>query len=178
MDPAISPQGNFRPRAHGSQVKFPICPALPGFEGLEARDRKLSAHKHLVLRQVYRQIAATRLAHRIAGREVHLERGPGGLLLIDSALDQIVVDASIGGSDAERMAALLLLGAEDRNHLVGTFDSKDGDTFAGCGSLFKPSLRMDPNYMEAMRRRLNLLSDSWPARVSCRRVRALAKTIP
>lgn len=104
-------------------------------------------------KQTHRQIMAARLAHRIAGRPVHLEHTPDGLLLIDTDSDHIIMNDDHGGSEAERFATLLLLGAEDRNHAAGILNGNEDQTFEGSLSLWKPSLRLDPNWMEAMRRR-------------------------
>jgi hypothetical protein len=52
-----------------------------------------------------------------------------------------------------RYAALLLRAALPQNHLVGIMDAGDKGSFMGAAAAWKSSLRLDPNWAEAMRRR-------------------------
>ena len=104
-------------------------------------------------KQTWRQITATRIAHRLLGRSAHIERTPKGVLLVDDDTDQIILDPEPGALAIERAATLLLLGAEPRNHAVGVFNAAEDKTYHGSASFFHPSFRLDPNALESMRRR-------------------------
>jgi hypothetical protein len=50
-------------------------------------------------------------------------------------------------------AALLAFAADESNQVAGILDDGKGGTFHAGAALWKPSLRLDPNWMETMRRR-------------------------
>lgn len=54
---------------------------------------------------------------------------------------------------AAAFAALLAFAADESNHVAGLLDGKEGQQYIGGTALWKPSLRIDPNWMETMRRR-------------------------
>ena len=123
---------------------------LPGLEQ-EARTLEgLKPYRTQVWKQSSKQITTAALAERLTGGRVALDWTPDGLMLNESEPEE---DAGPGESMASRFAALLMLSAQDENHAVGQFDGNDGETFAGGAVLWKSSLRLDPTWMEAMRRR-------------------------
>jgi hypothetical protein len=67
-----------------------------------------------------------------------------------------VVNADTGEVMDDRsaaFAALLAFSADPSNHAVGILDDGLGGTYAAGANLWQSSLRLDPNWMEAMRRR-------------------------
>ena len=123
---------------------------LPGLEH-EARTLEgLAPYRSQVWKQSSKQITTAALAERLTGGRVALDWTSDGLMLEESNPDE---DAGPGESLASRFAALLMLSAQDDNHAVGQFDGSNGETFAGGAVLWKSSLRLDPTWMEAMRRR-------------------------
>lgn len=123
---------------------------IPGLEA-EAGDSLFSRqYAAQISKQRYRQIIAHSLAERILGHHARLEETESGLALHEENPEE---DAGEGEALRSRFAALLLLGAEDSNHVAGRFDDKSQGTFAGGGALWKSSLRLDPSWMETMRRR-------------------------
>jgi hypothetical protein len=124
---------------------------LPGLDPTASLLEGLKPYAKQAKKQTYRQITAQALADRLVGGSVGLEWGEDGSLgLRESNPEE---DAGPAESLASRFAALLLLSAQDSNHAVGRFDGSDGETFAGGSVLWKSSLRLDPTWMEAMRRR-------------------------
>lgn len=113
-----------------------------------------------------RQGIGQRLAGAILGRKVDLR--PDGNLW-DRQTRQIIVDDgdvtrlvdpdtgelgdAVGPRRAINYAYLLARAGEDRNHVAGTMGQGDAPDWQGGTALFKPSLRIDPNYAESMRRR-------------------------
>lgn len=87
------------------------------------------------------------LADILAGGTVSILETGDGLAVVDTDTGETVEDRSAA------FAALLSWAAEDRNHAAGVLDGNEGETFYGSTSLWRPSLRLDPNWMEAMRRR-------------------------
>jgi hypothetical protein len=87
------------------------------------------------------------------------DRGTGHLLTVDG--DRVgMVDTSTGElttswqpARALGYAYLLALAAESRNHVAGIMDGGEKGTFSGGTALWKPSLRIDPNTAESIRRR-------------------------
>lgn len=72
------------------------------------------------------------------------EEGPA---IVNQATGELVDDRSAA------FAALLAFAADESNHVAGLLDGKDGAQYIGGTALWKPSLRIDPNWMETMRRR-------------------------
>jgi len=85
------------------------------------------------------------------GRDLVVVQDHAGPLLVDLETGE-VVEGGKGELRAERFAVLLALAAEERNHWTGMLQGKEG-VFEGSGSFWHTSLRLDPNWMEAMRRR-------------------------
>ena len=96
-----------------------------------------------------RRHLATQLAERLTGRQ---------LALFDEGEEWNVVDTKTGeivetAGRAEQFASLLLKAAEPSNHVTGALDSGDGGIYQAGTALWKPSLRLDPNWAETLRRR-------------------------
>lgn len=90
------------------------------------------------------------------GRELADILADGRISIIETGDGLAVVDTDTGETVEDRsaaFAALLSWAAEDRNHAAGILDGNEGQTFYGSTSLWRPSMRLDPNWMEAMRRR-------------------------
>jgi hypothetical protein len=86
------------------------------------------------------------------GRSIHLEHQHNGTLLhVDPDGTDPEQDDGPGSSIRERFASLILFSAEDTNHVVGKFTGRES-TYSGGAALWK-TLRIDPCWMEAMRRR-------------------------
>lgn len=75
---------------------------------------------------------------------VTTEDGPA---VLNTDTGELVEDRSAA------FAALLAFAADESNHIAGVLDDGNGGTFHAGASLWKSSLRLDPNWMEAMRRR-------------------------
>ena len=86
-----------------------------------------------------------------AGNEL-VELGEG-CALVDPETGEIVEDLPDLDPRAVRYSLLLRLAAEDENHAGAILDGNDGERFIGGLALWKSSLRLDPNWMEALRRR-------------------------
>ncbi len=106
-----------------------------------------------------------RLASALLGRTVDLRKDGR---LWDRATRSMVVEdentwglldpetgelRSMGSRRAVHYAYLLAKASCDENHIAGTMGSGETPDFQGGTALFKPSLRLDPNYAESMRRR-------------------------
>lgn len=129
---------------------FPSPSPLPGLEPEGANDVHGRRYRAQIKKQEYRQIIATALAERLLGHGVRLEQSESGLSIHEDNPEE---DAGPNEALRTRFAALLLLGAEGSNHVAGAFDGEDGTTFAGGAALWKPSLRLDPSWLESMGRR-------------------------
>ena len=117
--------------------------------------------------QDYRRTAGQDLASAVLGAPVELvqegerwrltsggnelEEQPEGWAMVDPATGE--VGEIQGPARALRYAALLARAAAPDNHLVGVMDGGDSGKFMGSASLWKSSLRIDPNWAETMRRR-------------------------
>jgi hypothetical protein len=123
---------------------------LPGLEHEAATLERLRPYRSNVLKQASKQIIMAALAEKLTGGHVALDWTRDGLMLEQANPGE---DAGPGEALADRFATLLMLSAQDENHAVGVFDGNDGQTFEGSTTLWKSSLRLDPTWMEAMRRR-------------------------
>lgn len=128
----------------------PTIQPLPGLEPEAALLEGLKPYTPQVRKRIERQVIATALAERLLGHSAQLEWSENSLSLSEENPEE---SADVGESLRTRFATLLLLSASDENHVVGTFDGIDGQTFEGGAALWKSSLRIDPSWMEAMRRR-------------------------
>ena len=72
---------------------------------------------------------------------------PEGPAILNRDTGELVDDRSAA------YAALLSFAADPSNHVSGFLDDGSGSTYLAGTSLWKSSLRIDPNWMEAMRRR-------------------------
>lgn len=98
-------------------------------------------------KQAARRSAGLELASILADGPVsfvNTEDGPG---IVNEETGELLEDR------AAAFAALIAFGADPSNHVAGILDGRDGATFYGGSALWKPSLRLDPNWMETMRRR-------------------------
>lgn len=126
--------------------------ALPGLEADAAILEGLHPVQPAVRKTIYRQVTKAALADRILGYGSRLEWAPDGSLGIHE--ENPSEDVGPGEAMASRIAALLLLSADDSNHAAGYFDHrKAAGTFPGETTLCKFSVRLDPTWMETMRRR-------------------------
>ena len=116
---------------------------LPGMEG----HREAVRQTHPAQRQEIRQDLGRDLAETLAGSPLELVYGKEGAAIINPETGEELEDR------AAAFAALLMLGAEDSNHVVGALAGEGLEPFIAGLSLWNPSLRLDPNWMEAMRRR-------------------------
>ncbi len=98
-------------------------------------------------KQAGRQEMARKLAEAIAEGPVELVTGGDSIALVNTETGELQEDR------AAAFAALLMLAAEDQNHAAGTLAGEGLEPFMAGLSLWKPSLRLDPNWMETMRRR-------------------------
>lgn len=92
------------------------------------------------------------LAQALAAAPVALVQLDGGPALVNIETGEPLEDR------AAAFAALLMLSAEERNHYAGLLDGRDGATFLARGNLWRSSLRLDPTWMEALRRRSRKLA--------------------
>lgn len=98
-------------------------------------------------RQVCRRDAGLDLASAVLGGRLAWVSGPDGPGVVDSDTGEMIEDRSAA------FAALLAFAADDSNHVAGLLDDGHGGTFEASAALWKSSLRLDPNWMETMRRR-------------------------
>jgi hypothetical protein len=129
---------------------IPTQSPLPGLEPEAAIDIHSRRYRAQIQKQEYRQIIASALAQKILGHSARLEHNESGLFVHEENPEE---DAGPGEALKTRFAALMMLGAEPDNHVAGQFDGNEGDTFAGSSTLWKSSLRLDPSWMETMRKR-------------------------
>lgn len=97
--------------------------------------------------QARRQKAGDDLASWLADGTIELVEIDGQLHPLNTETGEIMEDR------AAAFAALLAWASEDRNHAAGILEGQEGQPYYGSLSLWKPSLRIDPNWMETMRRR-------------------------
>lgn len=98
-------------------------------------------------RQELRQTMGEQLAEALAGGAVALSATQDGAALFNAETGELMDDR------AAAFAALLALAAEDSNHVVGQLAGEGLEPYIAGLSLWNPSLRLDPNWAEAMRRR-------------------------
>lgn len=99
------------------------------------------------IRQCSRREIGLKLADHLLGGElqfVDLEDGPA---VVNCETGELVE-----GREAA-FAALLAFAGDPSNHAAGIFDDGAGGTYHGGTSFWRSSLRLDPNWIEAMRRR-------------------------
>jgi len=115
-------------------------------------------------RQDLRQRMGAQLAEALAGGPVALEASKEGAAVLNPETGELLEDR------AAAFAALLMLGADDENHIVGQLAGEGLQPFIGGMALWNPSLRLDPNWAEAMRRRSRKAAkEAW---------RGMMKTLP
>lgn len=98
-------------------------------------------------RQVSRRIAGEDLASVLLGGRLEWMNTPDGPAVLNLDTGELVEDRSAA------FAALLAFAADESNHVCGLLDDGQGGTFHAGAALWKSSLRLDPNWMETMRRR-------------------------
>ena len=139
--------------------------ALPGLE-LQAILQSPGAARERIRVDLGRQLAAA-----ILGTDLDLVDGRDGPQLVDresglpvifdaGQLRRVLPGGELGGELPPRAAAfasLLLRTSQDRNHLAGILTHKERDgqaeSFLGGMCAMKWSLRLDPNWMTALRAR-------------------------
>lgn len=95
-------------------------------------------------------------ARREAGLDLATALLDGPLEWVDTEEGPAVLNIDTGELVDDRsaaFAALLAFAADPSNHAAGILDDGHGGTYQAGSSLWKSSLRLDPNWMEAMRRR-------------------------
>lgn len=117
---------------------------LPGFE-----DAGASAGKSAQVQRARRHLA-TQLAERLTGRALDWIDTDEEWNLVDTTTGELLED---GQGRAECFAALLLKAAHPSNHVTGALDSGEDGLYPAGTALWKPSLRLDPNWAETLRRR-------------------------
>lgn len=123
----------------------------------EDRLRRVSLHSGKAYRQTQRIHEAQKIAQAILqARHMKIIQDESGAYMVDTLTGELV-EAGPGLARPERFAALLLLGAQLENHFTGLVfpaeDAPEEPPFETGGAIFTPSLRMDPNGMEGLRRR-------------------------
>jgi hypothetical protein len=115
-------------------------------------------HMAMTTGKAYRQKIRIAEAQQIArailhGRcmEIHQTREDGAYM-VDTLTGELV-EGEAGTSRRERHAALMMLAAEDDNHFAGLQWPDDSEPYELGGVAFMPSVRLDPNWIEAIRRR-------------------------
>lgn len=124
-------------------VKTPSQAPLPGME--LTPDVMLSTEAARI--QAARRRAGDELAQYLMDGTADLVEVDGQLVLMDTATGELFEDR------AAAFGALLSWASEDSNHAAGILEGCEGQPYYGSLSLWKSSLRLDPNWMEAMRRR-------------------------
>jgi hypothetical protein len=100
--------------------------------------------------------AGRQAARRAAGLELAEALLDGPLEWVNTADGPAVLNIDTGELVEDRsaaFAALLAFAADESNHVAGLLDDGAGGTFHAGSALWKSSLRLDPNWMEVMRRR-------------------------
>jgi len=113
-----------------------------------------------------RQGIGQKLASALIGRKVDLrsdgrlwDRATRSMIVEDGEAWRLVdpetgeVHEATGPRRAINYAYLLAKAAKDENHVSGMFGAGEEPDYQGGSALFKPSLRLDPNWAETMRRR-------------------------
>lgn len=98
-------------------------------------------------RQVSRRETGLELAAALLDGPLEWAETEDGPAVINTATGELVEDRSAA------FAALLAFAADESNHAAGLLDDGHGGTFHAGTSFWRSSLRLDPNWMEAMRRR-------------------------
>lgn len=98
-------------------------------------------------KQAARRDAGLELASAILDGPLEWLNTEDGPAVLNTATGELVEDRSAA------FAALLAFAADESNHVTGLLDDGQGGTFHAGGALWKSSLRLDPNWMEVMRRR-------------------------
>ena len=98
-------------------------------------------------RQIQRRQNGRDLANAVLGGTLEWVNTDQGPAVLNLETGELVEDR------AAAFAALLAFAADDSNHVAGILDDGHGGTFHAGAALWKSSLRLDPNWMEAMRRR-------------------------
>ena len=100
--------------------------------------------------------AGKQAARRDAGLELAAALLDGPLEWVNTEDGPAVMNTETGELVEDRsaaFAALLAFAADESNHVTGLLDDGQGGTFHAGSALWKSSLRLDPNWMEVMRRR-------------------------
>jgi hypothetical protein len=123
----------------------PLAPSelLPGLEQHPDTIRRSKAAEV----QKNRQDLGMRLAAVLAGGPITIHETERGPVIVNKETGEVLED------EASAYAALLQLAAADENHLAALMAQDGGGAFFGGTALWKSSLRVDPNWMEAFRRR-------------------------
>lgn len=120
----------------------------------EDRTRHMAMTTGKAARQKIRIAEAQQIARAILhGRcmEIHSTREDGAYMV--DTLTGEVVEGLAGDSRRERHAALMMLASEKGNHYAGLQWPDDSEPYELGGVAFAPSVRLDPNWLEQMRRR-------------------------
>ena len=98
-------------------------------------------------KQTSRRNTGQELAAALLGGPVEMINTVDGPAIVNGDTGEIIEDRGAA------FAALLAFAADDSNHVSGLMDDGHGGTFPAGSALWKSSLRLDPNWMESMRRR-------------------------
>jgi len=97
--------------------------------------------------QASRRKSGQDLADSLLGGKLEWVNTDEGPAVLNVETGELVEDRSAA------FAALLAFAADESNHVTGLLDDGHGGTFHAGAALWKSSLRLDPNWMETMRRR-------------------------
>lgn len=114
--------------------------------GLELTAEVMLSTEAAEIQQARREIGR-QLSEAILGGPVELVDTEEGPAVLNTDTGELVEDRSAA------FAAMLCMAANPTNHAAGILDDGHGGVFHGGMALWRPSLRIDPNWMEAMRRR-------------------------
>lgn len=119
--------------------KAPLAGLEPTAEVLFSTD---AGERQASRRESGEDLAAALLDGRLAWAST--DEGPA---VVNVDTGEIVEDRSAA------FAALLAFAADESNHVTGALEDDHGGTYPAGAALWKSSLRLDPNWMETMRRR-------------------------
>ena len=116
---------------------------LPGLE----LTQEVLLSTDAALKQAARRSAGLELASALLDGPLEWMQTEDGPAILNTETGELVEDRSAA------FAALLAFAADESNHVTGLLDDGQGGTFHAGSALWKSSLRLDPNWMEVMRRR-------------------------
>lgn len=98
-------------------------------------------------KQVSRRAIGLELAAALLDGPLEWVQTEDGPAVLNTDTGELVDDRSAA------FAALLAFAGDESNHAAGVLDATEGQVFHAGTSFWKSSLRLDPNWMETMRRR-------------------------